>query len=115
MRCSMLATAILALLVSTVYAGSMAAVSRAQEATARAEALPEIAVAFSEAWSSGDPEELVAIYAEDALFEEVVLGGAVTHGRDELRAYAGAIYAAFPDFAATRVNAFASGNRVVVE
>jgi steroid delta-isomerase-like uncharacterized protein len=115
MRCSMLATAILVLLVSTVYAGSMAPVSRAQEATAREEALPEIAVAFSEAWSSGDPEELVAIYAEDALFEEVVLGGEVTHGRDELRAYAGAVYAAFPDFAATPVNAFASGNRVAVE
>ena len=115
MRCSMLATATLALLVSTVYAGSMAPVSHAQEATARAEALPEIAVAFSEAWSSGDPEELVAIYAEDALFEEVVLGGAVTHGRDELRTYAGVVYAAFPDFAATPVNAFASGNRVVVE
>jgi hypothetical protein len=84
MRCSSLATAILALLISTVYAGSMAPTSRAQEATTPAEALPEMAVVFSEAWSSGDPEQLVAIYAQDALFEEVVLGGAVTRGRDEL-------------------------------
>jgi steroid delta-isomerase-like uncharacterized protein len=93
----------------------MAPVSRAQEATARAEALPTIAVAFSEAWSSGDPEQLIAIYAEDALFEEVVLGGAVTHSRDELGAYAGALYAAFPDFTATPVSGFVSGNRAVVE
>ena len=77
--------------------------------------MPEIAVAFSEAWSSGDPDQLVAIYAEDALFEEVVLGGAVTHSRDDLRAYAGALYGAFPDFTATPVSGFVSGNRAVVE
>jgi steroid delta-isomerase-like uncharacterized protein len=115
MRRSTHITAILMLLISTLYASSMVPVSHAQEATARSEAPPEIALAFSESWSSSDPEQLIAIYAEDALFEEVVLGGAVTHGRDELRAYAGAVYAAFPDFTATPVNAFVSGNRVVVE
>jgi steroid delta-isomerase-like uncharacterized protein len=103
------------LLISTVYASGMAPVSRAQEATPRSEALPEIAVTFSEAWSSGDPDRLVAIYAEDALFEEVVLGGAVTHSRDELRAYAEALYAAFPDFTATPVSGFVSGNWAIVE
>ena len=76
MRRSPRITSILMLLISTLYASGMAPISRAQEATARSEALPEIALAFSEAWSSGDPEQLVAIYAEDALFEEVVLGGA---------------------------------------
>ena len=115
MRCSLRITAILMLLISTLYASNVAPVSHAQEATAQSETLPEIARVFSEAWSSGDPEQLIAIYAEDALFEEVVLGGAVTHGRDELRTYAGAVYAAFPDFTATPMNAFASGNRVVVE
>ena len=115
MRCSTPATWIVVLLVFTLYAGNLAPVSRAQEATGPAEALPEIAVAFSEAWSSGDPEQLVAIYAEDALFEEVVLDGAVTHSRDELRAYAGALYAAFSDFTATPVSGFVSGNRAVVE
>ena len=115
MRRSTLITTIPMLLISILSASSMVPVSRAREATARSEALPEIALVFSEAWSSGDPEQLVTIYAEDALFEEVVLGGAVTHGRDELRAYAGAVYSAFPDFTATPVNAFASGNTVVVE
>jgi steroid delta-isomerase-like uncharacterized protein len=115
MRRSPLITAILMLLISAVYASSMAPVSHAREATARSEALPEIALAFSEAWSSGDPEQLVTIYAEDALFEEVVLDGAVTRGRGELRAYAEMLYGAFPDFTATPVSAFAAGNRVVVE
>lgn len=77
--------------------------------------MPEIAIAFSEAWSSGDPEQHVAIYAEDALFEEVVLGDAVTHGRDELRTYVETIYAAFPDFTATPFSGFVSGDRTVVE
>jgi steroid delta-isomerase-like uncharacterized protein len=115
MRRSPFVTAILMLLISTMYASSMTPVSGAQEAIARSEELPEIALVLSEAWSSGDPEQLIAIYAEDALFEEVVLGGAVTHGRDELRTYAGTVYAAFPDFTATPVNAFVSGNRVVME
>jgi steroid delta-isomerase-like uncharacterized protein len=115
MRCSSRATWVVVILVAAVFAGSRTPVSRAQEATARAEALPEIAVDFSEAWSSGDPEQLVAIYAEEALFEEVVLGGAVTRGRDELRAFAGEVFAAFPNFTATPVSAFVSGNRVTVE
>jgi steroid delta-isomerase-like uncharacterized protein len=115
MRRSPLITAILMLLISTLCASSMAPVSRAQEVTARSEALPEIALAFSEAWSSGDSEHLVTIYAEDALFEEVVRGGAVTRGRGELRAYAEMLYGAFPDFTATPVSAFVSDNRVVVE
>jgi steroid delta-isomerase-like uncharacterized protein len=103
------------LLISTLHASSMTPVSRAQEAKARSEALPEIGLVFSEAWSSGDPEQLVGIYAEDALFEEVVLSGTVTHSREELRAYAGALYAAFPDFTATPVSGFVSGNWAFVE
>jgi steroid delta-isomerase-like uncharacterized protein len=88
---------------------------RAQDASPAAEALPQIAIDFGNAWSSGDPEQLVAVYAEDAVFEEVVLDGAVTHGRDELRAYAEAVYVAFPDFTATPVSGFADGNRAVLE
>ena len=111
MRHSTVAASMIVLLVSTLYAGSIAPVSRAQEATPRLEELPAIAVTFSKAWSSGDPEQLAAIYAENALFEEVVLGGAVTQSRDELRAYAAAVYAAFPNFTATPVSAFVSDNR----
>ena len=115
MRHSAVAAPMIVVLASTLCAGSIAPISRAQEATPRLEELPAIAITFSEAWSSGDPEQLAAIYAEDAFFEEVILGGAVTQSRDELRAYAGAVYAAFPDFTATPVSAFVSDNRAVVE
>jgi steroid delta-isomerase-like uncharacterized protein len=103
------------ILVAALFGGGIPRISRAQDVFPQVDEMPEIAVAFSEAWSSGNPEQLVAIYAEDALFEEVVLGGAVTHSRDDLRAYAEALYAAFPDFTATPVSAFNSGNRAVVE
>jgi steroid delta-isomerase-like uncharacterized protein len=115
MRHSTVAASMIGLVVSILYVGSIAPVSRAQEATPQLEELPAISVTFSKAWSSGDPEQLAAIYAENALFEEVVLGGAVTHSRDELRVYAAAVYAAFPNFTATPVSAFVSDNRAVVE
>jgi steroid delta-isomerase-like uncharacterized protein len=115
MQRSTLLISMLVLLASALFiTGTQFAVG-AQEVTPRPEELPEIAVAFSDAWSSGDPEHLIAIYAEDAHFEEVVLSGAAIQGRDELRAYAETVYAAFSDFTATPVSGFASGNRAVVE
>ncbi|MGH2617784.1 MAG: ester cyclase [Thermomicrobiales bacterium] len=114
MRRSTRLSAMLVLLVALV-AGDIPRVSGAQDASPTAADLPEIVIAFGEAWSSGDPEQLVAIYAEDVLFEEVVLDGTVTHGRDELRAYAEAVYAAFPDFTVTPMSGFVSGDRAVLE
>lgn len=87
----------------------------AQEGSPMAGEMPSVAVAFAEAWSSGDPDQVAAIYAEDALFEEVILGGAVTTNRDDLRAYVGAVFAGFPDFTATPVAAYQMGDVVVVE
>ncbi len=87
----------------------------AQAQDASPAALPPVLADFGTAWSSGDPERVLALYAEDALFEVVVLGGAVTRGRDELRAYAAAVYAAFPDFASTPTCGFVAGDRAVVE
>lgn len=97
------------------FTGALTLGVRAQEASPATGELPQIAIDYATAWSSGDPEQVAALYAEDAVFEEVVLGGAVTTGRDELRAYADAVYAAFPDFTATPVSGFASGNQAVLE
>jgi steroid delta-isomerase-like uncharacterized protein len=87
----------------------------AQESSLVAGELPRVAVAFAEAWSCGDPDKLIAIYSEDAIFEEVILGAAPIQGREALAAYAAAVYAAFPDFTATPVRGFASGNEAVLE
>ncbi len=87
----------------------------AQDASPTAGALPPAAVAYAEAWSSGDPDSVAALYAEDALFEEVVLDGAVTTNRDDLIAYVGAVFAAFPDFASTPSAAHEMGDVLVIE
>jgi steroid delta-isomerase-like uncharacterized protein len=87
----------------------------AQDTSPTAAELPEIAVVFGEAWSSGDPDQLVAIYAEDGIFEEVVVGAAPAQGHEQIRAVGEAVFAAFPDFTATPVAGFVSGNRAVVE
>ncbi len=101
------------LVLATALLAGPALAAQAQDASPAA--LPPILADLGAAWSSGDPERVVALYAEDALFEEVVLGGAVTRGHDELRAYAAAVYAAFPDFASTPSGGFVTDDRAVVE
>ena len=63
------------------------------------------------------PEQVAALYAEDGLFEEVVLG--VVLSPAPVTSYGTMwrpVYAAFPDFTATPPrSAFASGNQVVIE
>jgi steroid delta-isomerase-like uncharacterized protein len=89
----------------------------AQEATPAIDdpAVAELATAYSDAWSSGDAEAVSALYTDDAHFAELVLGGVVTQGHDELETYAGAAFAAFSDFAITVNDGFAAGDRVAIE
>jgi steroid delta-isomerase-like uncharacterized protein len=89
---------------------------RAQLATpAMTEALPAIVVAYGAAWSSHDPNQVAALYADDAQFEEVVAGGAVTRNRAELTAYLNDLFAAFPDFTLTPTAGFAADDHVALE
>jgi len=58
----------------------------AQEATPAAMGeIPPIIQAWVDAWNSGDPETLLALFTADAMWEEVPFGEAST-GTDELRA-----------------------------
>ena len=97
--------------------GGPALAARAQDASPAASpgALPQIVADHGAAWSSGDPERVAALYADDALFEEVVLGGVVTHTADELRAYVGEVFAAFSGFALRPTAGFVAGDRAAVE
>ena len=49
-------------------------------------------------WSAHDAERVVRLFTENCVYEDVTIG-AVNHGKDELRAFAAAIFAAIPDFA----------------
>ena len=68
----------------------------AQEATPGP--MPPLLEAWAAAWSSGDVDQLVALYTPDALYEEVVDDGIVARGPKAIReVLAGGPFAAFPD------------------
>ena len=48
------------------------------------------------AWNSHDPDKVVAMYADDVVFEDVTLG-AVNHGRDALRKFVKFTFDVSPD------------------
>jgi steroid delta-isomerase-like uncharacterized protein len=77
--------------------------------------LPDLFVAFGEAWSSCDPAQLTTVYAADAVFEEAVLGGVVTTNHEDLGNYLLAVCAGFPDLTATPVRGFMTEDRAVIE
>lgn len=108
---------LLALMVALLGGMTLGLAARAQDATPAAPpaALPQIVADYGAAWSSGDPEQVAALYAADALFEEVVLGGIVTNSTDDLRAYVADVFAAFSDFALTPTAGFVAGDRAAVE
>ena len=58
---------------------------------------PELAE-WAAGWSAHDGERVVRLFTENCVYEDVTIG-AVNHGKDELRAFAAAIFAAIPDFA----------------
>src|SRR5918993_4122602 len=88
----------------------------AQEASPGASpaALPSPLAEWAAAYSSGDAHRLLALYTEDALWEEVAIG-LTAHGRDEIRAHLDRLYTAVPDFAVDVTNGFVAGDQAVVE
>jgi len=66
-------------------------------ATSDLEQLPEDwAIAWS-ANDSNDPERVLALFADDCVFEDVTFG-VVARGKEELRSFANRAFAAVPDF-----------------
>lgn len=100
-----------------LVAGVPLARPRAQEATPviADPALAALVAEHNVAWASGDPDLVIALYAEDALFEEIILGHPVARGHDEMSAYVGAVFDAFTSFAITVTDGFAAGDRVALE
>ena len=63
---------------------------------------------WAAAWSAGDTGRLAAIFTDDCVYEDVTMG-VLTHGKAELKAFAGGIFAAIPDFAIDLSSRFAAG------
>ena len=88
----------------------------AQEASPGASpaALPSPLAEWAAAYSSADADRLLALYTDDALWEEVAIGLAAS-GQDEIRAHLDRLYTAVPDFTVDVTNGFVAGDQAVVE
>jgi steroid delta-isomerase-like uncharacterized protein len=69
------------------------------------------------AWSSSenkDPERLLALFADDCVFEDVTFG-IVARGKDELRRFVNGAFAAVPDFTYGVTRRFATRQWAAIE
>jgi steroid delta-isomerase-like uncharacterized protein len=78
------------------------------------EPVPELLDAWAAAWSSHDPEQLVALYSPEAVYEEVPTGS-IARGHDEIRSLAEATHAAFADIQVTSRTGFQTETWAVLE
>jgi steroid delta-isomerase-like uncharacterized protein len=69
------------------------------------------------AWSSSinnDPERVLALFADDGMYEDVT-SGAVVRGKEDLRRYLIGAFATIPDFTFGVLRRFAAGPWVAIE
>ena len=113
-RFSILLSAIVVVLLGwgAYWGGSATAQDASPEATPGA--IPPLLVQWAEAWSSHDPEQIVALYAADAVYEEVPTN-TVAQGHDEIRQHVAATHAAFPNISVTPRNGFQAEDWAVLE
>jgi len=64
---------------------------------------------WAAAWSRHDVEKLFSLCTDDCVYEDVTMG-AVNRGKAELKSFANAIFAAFPDFKIQLMSGFSAGN-----
>lgn len=93
-----------------------ASIVAAQQASPGASpvALPSPLAEWAAAYNSGDADQVLALYTDDALWEEVAIGLAA-RGQDEIRAHLDRLYTAVPDFTVDVTNGFVAGDQAVVE
>jgi steroid delta-isomerase-like uncharacterized protein len=64
---------------------------------------------WAAAWSHHDVEKLVSLCTDDCVYEDVTMG-AVNRGKAEMKSFANAVFAAFPDFKIQLMSGFTAGN-----
>lgn len=94
------------------WGGGIAAQDASPEAASNS--IPPLPTQWAEAWSSHDPEQVVALYAPDAVYEEVPTNS-VLQGHDEIRAFVEGTHAAFSDIQVTPRRGFQTENWAVLE
>lgn len=69
---------------------------------------------WTTAWTSNDPEQVLALFTDDGVFEDVTFG-LVARGKEEIRGFAKRAFAAIPDFKYRLTSRFAAGQWAVIE
>ena len=92
--------------------GSWGGMVTAQEATP--DAIPPLLMQWADAWSSHDAEQVVALYAEDAVYEEVPTNS-IAEGHDAIRTFVEGTHAAFSDIQVTPRRGFQAEGWAVLE
>lgn len=69
---------------------------------------------WAEHWSSHDMAQLLSLFTDDCVYEDVTLG-IVNHGKGELAAFATGFFTAFPDFHVELLARFDTGAWAGVE
>lgn len=90
--------------------------SAAQEASPAASpaALPPLLAEWLAAFNAGDADRLLALYADDALWEEPAIGLSA-RGQDQIRTHLDALFAATPDIAYEVTDAVVTEDGAVLE
>jgi steroid delta-isomerase-like uncharacterized protein len=113
-RFSILLSAMMIVLLglSASWGGGITAQDASPEAASGS--IPPLPVRWAEAWSSHDAEQVVALYAADAVYEEVPTNS-VSQGHDEIREFVEGTHAAFSDIQVTPRRGFQAENWAVLE
>jgi steroid delta-isomerase-like uncharacterized protein len=85
----------------------------AQEASPAATS-PALLAEWEAAMATHDPDRILALYADDAVWEEVPLN-LVTRGTEEIRAHLERLFTATPDIVYDVTGGFAADDRAVAE
>ena len=64
---------------------------------------------YLEAWNSHDVEKILTFFTDDCVYEDVATG-AVNRGKEELKAFSSATFAAFADLKFERTSNFVAGD-----
>jgi steroid delta-isomerase-like uncharacterized protein len=100
---------------SALQIGGAGIVAAMVSSVAHAETSPQILDAWAAGWSAvTDPEKLVAISADDIVYEDVAIGS-VSHGIAAFRALLAEAAGAIPDFKVQLFDGFATGDWAAAE
>jgi steroid delta-isomerase-like uncharacterized protein len=76
--------------------------------------LPPLLAQWLAAFNAGDSERLLALYTDDAQWQEVAIG-LDAQGPDQIRAHLERLFAATPDIAYAPTGGFVAGDHAVLE